>query len=132
MSYQTARWQSLGENSKTGVFSEGYVDNTPNLYLPDGASPYLRNARLDGNTVHIRKGHRLFETLSSVGKGLGTYLRSDEFYDRLVVRENIDTNKKIWVYDLEGNKTEINTSTNITSDVFCQCSRYVILYEWCR
>jgi hypothetical protein len=68
MSYQTARWQSLGENSKTGVFSEGYVDNTPNLYLPDGASPYLRNARLDGNTVHIRKGHRLFKTLSSVGK----------------------------------------------------------------
>jgi hypothetical protein len=34
----------------------------------------------------------------------------------LVVRENIDTNKKIGIYDLEGNKTEINTGANITSD----------------
>lgn len=116
MSYQTARWQSLGSNSKTGVFSEGYVDNTPNLYLPDGASPYLRNVRLDGNTAHIRKGHRLFAGLSSVGKGLGTYLKDDEFYDTLVVRENIDTNKKIGLYDKEGNKTEINTGANIVSD----------------
>lgn len=116
MSYQTAKWQSLWENSKTGVFSEGYVDNTPNLYLPDWASPYLRNVRLDGNTVHIRKGHRLFKTLSSIGKGMGSYLKDDEFYDRIVVRENADTNKKLAVYDEEGNKTEINTGANITSD----------------
>ena len=116
MSYQTARWQSLGENSKTGVFSEGYVDNTPNLYLPDGASPYLRNARLDGNTVNIRKGHILFKTLNSVGKGLGSYLKDDEFYDRIVVRENVDTDKKLALYDIEGNKTEISTGENIESD----------------
>ena len=116
MSYQTARWQSLGENSKTGVFSEGYVDNTPNLYLPDGASPYLRNARLDGNTVNIRRGHILFKTLSSVGKGLGSYLKDEEFYDRIVVRENIDTSKKLALYDIEGNKTEVNTGANIESD----------------
>jgi hypothetical protein len=70
MSYQTARWQSLGSNSKTGVFSEGYVDNTPNLYLPDGASPYLRNVRLDGNTAVIRKGHSLLSNLISTSRGM--------------------------------------------------------------
>ena len=116
MSYQTARWQSLGENSKTWVFSEGYVDNTPNLYLPDGASPYLRNARLDGNTVSIRKGHRLFKSLSSVWKGMWSYLRDDSFYDTIVVRENVDTDKKLATYKEDGTKTVIETSTNITSD----------------
>lgn len=116
MSYQTAKWQSLGENSKTGVFSEGYVDNTPNLYLPDGASPYLRNVRLDGNTANIRKGHILFKELSSVAKGLGSYLKDDDYYDRIVVRENVDTDKKLALYDVDGNKTAISTSTNIASD----------------
>lgn len=116
MSYQTAKWQSLGENSKTGVFSEGYVDNTPNLYLPDGASPYLRNVRLDGNTVNIRKGHILFKWLSSVAKGLGSFLRDDEYYDRIAVRENVATNKKLALYDIEGNKTEVETWANISSD----------------
>lgn len=116
MSYQTARWQSLGENSKTGVFSEGYVDNTPNLYLPDGASPYLRNVRLDGNTVNIRKGHILWKWLSSVAKGLGSFLRDDEFYDRIAVRENVATNKKLALYDIDGNKTEISTGALVSSD----------------
>ena len=116
MSYQTAKWQSLWENSKTWVFSEGYVDNTPNLYLPDGASPYLRNVRLDGNTVNIRKGHILFKTLSSVAKGLWSYLKDDEYYDRIVVRENVNSSKKLALYDLEGNKTEVSTGANISSD----------------
>ena len=116
MSYQTARWQSLGENSRTGVFSEWYVDNTPNLYLPDGASPYLRNARLDGNTVSIRKGHTLFAGLESIAHWLGSYLKDDDFYDRIVVRENVDTDKKLALYDVSGNKTAISTSTNIASN----------------
>lgn len=116
MSYQTARWQSLGENSRTGVFSEWYVDNTPNLYLPDWASPYLRNARLDGNTVHIRKGHRLFATLDSVAHWIGSYLKDDEFYDRIIVRVNADTNKKLALYDENGTEEEIATGANITTD----------------
>lgn len=116
MSYQTAIWASLGRNSKTWVFSEGYVDNTPNLYLPDGASPYLRNARLDGNTVHIRPWHRLFKTLSDIGSGIGSYLRQDSDYDTIIVRENVDTNKKLALYSEDGTKTEISTSTSISSD----------------
>ncbi len=42
MSYQTAQWIY-----PKAPFSEGYVDNTQSLYLKDGQSPYLRNARLD-------------------------------------------------------------------------------------
>lgn len=116
MAYQNAKWMNLGENSNTWVFSEGYVDNTPNLYLPDGASPYLRNARLDGNTINIRSGHRLFKDLDSVAKWLGSYLRGDSFYDRILVRENVDTNKKLALYDESGNKTEVNTWANIASN----------------
>lgn len=116
MSYQTAKWQDLWADTDSGVFSMWYIDNTPNLYLPQGASPYLRNARLDGNTVNIRPGHRLFQTLSSVGMWIWSYLRQDEFYDTIIVRENIDTNKKLAEYKEDWTKTEINTGANISSD----------------
>ena len=116
MSYQTAKRQDLGADTDTGVFSQWYIDNTPNLYLPQGASPYLRNARLDGNTVNIRPGHRLFKSLSSRGYGIWSYLRQDEYYDTILVRENIDTNKKLATYKEDGTKVEINTGANITSD----------------
>lgn len=52
MSFQTAKTITLGE--KKGVFSGGYTDNTPNLYLSENLSPYLRNARLDGASTIIR------------------------------------------------------------------------------
>ena len=116
MSYQTAKWQDLWADTDSGVFSMWYIDNTPNLYLPQGASPYLRNARLDGNTVNIRPWHRLFKTLSSTGKGMWAYLMDDEFYDTIVVRENVDTGKKLAKYKEDWTKTEINTGANITSD----------------
>ena len=122
MSYQSAKWQDLWEGTKTGVFSEWYVDNTPNLYIPQWASPYLRNARLDGNVIHIRNWHELFKALDSRGYWIWTYLNSDETQDKLVVRENImnwdeeDPNKKLALYDEEWNKTEINTWANITSN----------------
>lgn len=123
MSYKSWKRIDLWEWTKTGVFSEWYVDNTPNLYIPQWASPYLRNARLDGNTVHIRNWHRLFKTLDSRGYWIWTYLKSNESDDRLIVRENIldsewaeDPNKKLALYDDEWHKTEINTATNITSN----------------
>ena len=116
MSYQTAKWQDLWADTDSGVFSMWYIDNTPNLYLPQGASPYLRNARLDGNTVNIRPWHRLFKTLSSTGKGMGAYLMDDEYYDTIVVRENVDTAKKLAKYKEDWTKTEISTGANITSD----------------
>lgn len=116
MSYQTAKWQDLWADTDSGVFSMWYIDNTPNLYLPQWASPYLRNARLDGNTVQIRPGHRLFKTLASKGFGIGSYLRQDEFYDTILVRENVDTSKKLAEYKEDWTKTEISTGANITSD----------------
>ena len=123
MSYQSAKWMDLWEWTKTGVFSEWYVDNTPNLYIPQWASPYLRNCRLDGNTVNIRKWHRLFTTLDSRGYWIWTYLKSNSANDRLVVRENMvdsewaeDPSKKLALYAEDWTKTEINTSTYITSN----------------
>ena len=120
MSYQSSRWTDLWEWTKTGVFSEWYVDNTPNLYIPQWASPYLRNCRLDGNAVHIRNWHNLFKTLDSRGYGIGTFLNSNESLDKLIVRENIldsewaeDPNKKLALYEEDWTKTEINTSSYI-------------------
>lgn len=123
MSYQSAKWMDLWEWTKTGVFSEWYVDNTPNLYIPQWASPYLRNARLDGNTVNIRKWHRLFKALDSRGYGIWTYLKTNWADDKIIVRENIldnewaeDPSKKLALYAEDWTKTEISTSTNITSN----------------
>ena len=116
MSYQSAKWFDLWQWAGTGVFSQWYIDNTPNLYLPAWASPYLRNARLDGNTVYIRNWHKLFTTLSSTGKGIWTYLRDDSYYDRIIVRENVASNQKLALYDEEWNKTAIVTGANIESD----------------
>lgn len=116
MSYQTSKWQSLGDGTDSGVFSLWYIDNTPSLYLPSWASPYLRNARLDWNTVSIRPGHSLFKTLNSVAHWIGAYYRTLRSNDRIAVRENNDTDKKIVLYDEDGTATPINTSTYITTD----------------
>ena len=123
MSYRTASWQDLWEGTGTGVFSQGYVDNTPNLYIPQWASPYLRNARLDGNTIEIRKGHTLFKDIESLeawwavaSKGIWSYLRPNDLSSRLIVRENYDADKKIVLYDEDGTATPVTTWANITSD----------------
>lgn len=114
--YRDAKWKDLGEWTDTGVFSMWYIDNTPNLYLPSWASPYLRNARLDGNTVSIRPWHSLFKTLDSVWLWIGAYYRTLRSNDRIAVRENIDSTHKLALYAEDGTKTSIDTSTNITSD----------------
>jgi hypothetical protein len=42
MSYRSAK-----NITPEAPFSLGYVDNSTPLYMKDGMSPYLRNARLD-------------------------------------------------------------------------------------
>lgn len=116
MAYRDAKWKDLWEWTDTGVFSMWYIDNTPSLYLPDWASPYLKNARLDWNTVSIRPWHSLFKTLSEVASGIWAYYRTLRSNDRIAVRENIDSTTKIALYAEDGTKTPITTSTNITSD----------------
>lgn len=116
MSYQTSKRQSLGDGTDSGVFSLWYIDNTPSLYLPSWASPYLRNARLDWNTVSIRPGHSLYKTLNSVAHWIAGYYMEDRNYDTIAIRANIDTTKKIGLYDKDGTLTAIDTSTHITTD----------------
>ena len=54
--------------------------------------------------------------MSDIGSGIGSYLRQDSDYDTIIVRENVDTNKKLALYSEDGTKTEISTSTSISSD----------------
>ena len=116
MSYRTAQWQDLWAWASTWVFSQWYVDNTPSLYLPSWASPYLRNVRLDWNTAAIRPWHVLFKSISSVWMGIWSYLRSSDNLDRLIVRENYDDNVKLVLYREDWDQTEVDTWANILSD----------------
>lgn len=113
MSYKTAK-----PISPEAPFAWGYVDNTQNLFLKDQYSPYLRNARLDWQSIIIRPGHSLFATLTawSYPKGIGSYLRADPANDVLVVRHNTDTTHKLYTIAEDGTTTSISTSSNIASD----------------
>lgn len=113
MSYQKAK-----SISPEAPFSQGYVDNSTPLYMKDWMSPYLRNARLDGQSIIIRPGHSLFSTLTtgSAPKGIGSYLRANPTNDVLVVRHNKDADEKLVTITESGTVTNINTSTNIASD----------------
>jgi len=56
-------------------------------------SPYLRNCRLDWQSIIIRPWHELFASLTawSYPKGIDSYLQSNASLDRLVVRHNQST-----------------------------------------
>lgn len=113
MSYQTAQWIY-----PKAPFSEGYVDNTQSLYLKDGQSTYLRNARLDWQSITIRPWHSLFASLTagSYPKGIGSYLRTSAANDVMVVRHNTDATHKLYTLDASGALTSISTGANIASD----------------
>jgi hypothetical protein len=116
MSYESAEWLKLAE--KEWVFSGWYVDNTLSINLADYFSPYLRNARLDWQSIKIRPWHQILATLTagSYPKGIGSYLRVDPANDRLVVRHNQDTTEKLVTIQEDGTVLGIDTSTNIASD----------------
>lgn len=113
MSYQKAK-----TISPENVFAGWYVDNTQNLFLKDQYSPFLRNARLDGNSTIIRPWHALFATLTawSYPKGIGSYLRADPANDVMVVRHNKDADEKLVTIDEDGTVVNINTGSDIASD----------------
>ena len=113
MSYRTSK-----PISPEAPFAGWYVDNTQNLFLKDQYSPYLRNARLEWQSIVIRPGHSLFATLTawSYPKGIWSYLRSDPANDVLVVRHNKDADEKLVTITSAGTVVNINTSTLIASD----------------
>jgi len=116
MSYESAIWLKLAE--KEWVFSGWYVDNTLSINLAEYYSPYLRNARLDWQSIKIRPWHQIFAELTawSYPKGIGSYLRTDPANDRLVIRHNQDTTEKLVTIEEDWTVLGIDTSTNIASD----------------
>lgn len=88
MSYQTSERTKLSD--KEGIFSGWYVDNVLSVDMAPYYSVYLRNARLDWQSIYIRPWHQLFAQLTagSYPKGIWSYLRTVAANDRLVVRHN--------------------------------------------
>lgn len=113
MSYAKAK--SVAPES---AFSGWLCDNTQNLFLKDQYSPYLRNARLDGNSTIIRPWHSLFATLTawSYPKWIGSYLRANPTNDVLVVRHNKSGTEKLSTITESGTVVDITTWANIASD----------------
>lgn len=113
MSYRTAK-----PVSPENTFSGGYCDNTPNLFLKDQYSPYLRNCRFDWQSIVIRPGHSLFASLAAWNypKWIGSYLRANPANDVLVVRHNIDSTHKLYTLTESGTLTSVSTSSNIASN----------------
>ena len=114
MSYQTAKRQDLLD--KQWIFSGGFVDNCENLDLSPHYSPYLRNARLEWQSVIIRPWHSLFVDLEpwSYPKWIWSYLNTS--WDKIVLRHNIDSTHKLYTLWEDWTLTDIDTSTNISSD----------------
>lgn len=81
-------------------------------------SSYLRNARIDGQSITNRPGHTLHATLTdgSYPKGIGTYIRSTPANNKMVVRHNTDATHKLYTVDSAGVIVSIDTGTDITSD----------------
>lgn len=116
MSYRTAQRQQL--SNKKGIFSGGLVDNTEDVNKQPYYASYIRNARLEGESIIIRPWHQIFATLTagSYPKGIGSYLRTDASNDRLIVRHNTDWTHKLYTLEEDGTATSITTASDIASD----------------
>ena len=116
MSYSDARWQKLID--KHGIFSGGYVDNVSQVDMWPQFSPYLRNARLDGQSIIIRPWHDLYSTLVTwdYPRSIWAYLRSDPTNNRLIVRHNTTATEKLVSIDSSGTVTPITTWVLVTSN----------------
>jgi hypothetical protein len=125
MSYEQAQWINLSE--KGWVFSWWYVDNVSSLYMSNKFSPYLRNARIDGQSIIIRPWHDLFASLTawSYPKWIWTYYRTVSSNDRLIVRHNTDATHKLYTITTTWTTTSILTDSNIASD-----NRMTFLNVW--
>lgn len=118
MSYRTAKRQPINTSDKRWLFSGWYVDNIDNFNIASYYSPYLRNCRLDWQSIVIRPWHSLFASLTAWAypKGIWSYLRTLSTNDVMVVRHNQASTKKLvtitewWVI------TEITTGANILSN----------------
>ena len=113
MSYKSAKF-----TYPESPFSWGMVDNSISLFLKDEYSPYLRNARLDGQATIIRPWHSLIATLTAGAypKGIGSYLRASAANDVLVIRHNTSGTQKLYTMTTAGALTSITTAALVASD----------------
>ena len=116
MSYQESKWYKLID--KKGIFSWWYCDNVSQVDMWPQFSPYLRNARLDGQSIIIRPWHDLFATLEAwdYPRSIWSYLRTVPANNRLVVRHNISETEKLCTVDSTWAVVDITTGANIASD----------------
>lgn len=120
MSYDTSNYFELAKGLKKWVFAWGYVDNVDDFDMSACYSPYARNFRLDGQSVKIRPW---FQTIAiyldyyEPSKGIGSYLRTDPNNDRIIIRHNITSVRKLYHVNLEWwTMWEIVTNSDISSD----------------
>ena len=117
MSYDQSKWELLSK--KKSVFSGWYVDNVQPSDSAPYFSPYLRNARVEGQSIVIRPWHILLtDSLTAWGysRGISSYLRADGANDRMIVRHNISGTQKLYLMTETWALTAITTGANITSD----------------
>ncbi len=106
MSYDTAK-PFLPE----GIFSGGYVDNTPEHSLQDRYSPFSRNTRLNWKATEKRPGHSRIVTLTAWDHPRGIWAARDY----LIVRHNQWGNNNLVRINPDNSTVDIDTGTSITS-----------------
>ena len=120
MSYDTSNYFELAKGLKKWVFAGGYVDNVDDFDMSACYSPYARNFRLDGQSVKIRPWFQTIATYLEYyepSKGIGSYLRTDPANDKIIIRHNITSVRKLYTLKPEDwTMTEITTNSDITSD----------------
>lgn len=114
MSYQTAKYYPLNKWAKKGIFAGGYVDNVADIDMAPYYSPYLRNCRLDWQSITIRPWFQDFVELAAgdYPRGAGVNTATSV----MVVRHNISLTEKLYNISTAGALTAISTGVNIASD----------------
>lgn len=110
MSYENSKLIRV-QTKKWLAFSWWFVDNLDESLMWDSFSTYLRNGRLKNWWIIIRPWFSLFKELS-VWKPISIWV----YNDKLIIRYNQDTNKKLILVDEDWVVTEITTDTKISSD----------------
>jgi len=120
MSYDKSTYYDLAKGLKKWVFSWGYVDNVDDFDMAACYSPYARNFRLDGQSVKIRPWFQVVATYLEYDEpslGIGSYLRANSANDRIIIRHNITSVRKLYTLNTDDwTMTEITTNSDIASD----------------
>lgn len=102
--------------SDKGVFSWGYVDNVQSIDMQPYFSPFLRNCRLNWQSIEQRPWHNLFASLTAwdYPRWIWSYLRN--WGDTIVVRHNKDADEKLVTITEGWTITNVNTDGKINSN----------------